>query len=319
MNKGIATMEIDLVYLWVDGNDPTWLAKKKTFLGEENDESLSINCKGRYANNDELKYSLRSIEMYAPWIRKIFIVTDNQIPEWINETNTKIKIVDHKQIMPKESLPCFNSCLIEHYIHRIPELSEHFIYANDDMFINKKVLPDDFFTNNGLPIIRLTKKPFRKLRWNWRERFCKNKLEYYRKTIHKSSLLVENKYGTYYTGLPHHNIDAYLKSDFYQIVEFDFHNELIANNNNHIRNDNDIPRFIVSYGAIAKKRGKIRYVTKKESLHIKIHKKNLFYELNKKQPMFFCLNDTEHAKDHDRDMIKNYLEERFPHKSEFEK
>ncbi|MDR2841230.1 MAG: Stealth CR1 domain-containing protein, partial [Paludibacter sp.] len=68
-------MDIDLVYLWVDGSDEKWLARKNAFLGvvESNTQS---NCKGRTANNDELKYSLRSAEKFAPWIRKIFIVTD---------------------------------------------------------------------------------------------------------------------------------------------------------------------------------------------------------------------------------------------------
>mgnify|MGYP003289841632 FL=1 len=67
--------DIDLVYLWVDGNDPIWRAKRNAFIGET-ENSSSTNCEGRYANNDELKYSLRSVELYAPWIRKIFIITD---------------------------------------------------------------------------------------------------------------------------------------------------------------------------------------------------------------------------------------------------
>ena len=65
--------DIDLVYLWVDGSDPAWRAKRNAFLGKAQDNSPE-NCKGRTADNDELKYSLRSVEMYAPWIRKIFIV-----------------------------------------------------------------------------------------------------------------------------------------------------------------------------------------------------------------------------------------------------
>lgn len=118
-------MDIDLVYLWVDGNDPVWQAKRNAFIGETNDNS-PINCKGRYANNDELKYSLRSVKTYAPWIRKIFIVTDNQTPDWLDTSNPKIKIIDHKDIIPAESLPCFNSSLLEHFLYRIPDLSEHF-------------------------------------------------------------------------------------------------------------------------------------------------------------------------------------------------
>ena len=116
---------VDLVYLWVDGNDPAWQTKYAAFANSGS-KGFEINCKGRYADNDELKYSLRSVEMYAPWIRKIFIVTDNQVPEWLDTSNPKVQIVDHTEIMPEESLPCFNSCLIEHYLYRIPGLAEHF-------------------------------------------------------------------------------------------------------------------------------------------------------------------------------------------------
>ena len=115
-------MDIDLVYLWVDGNDPLWQAKRNAYIGKT-EESSSVNCKGRYANNDELKYSLRSIDLYAPWIHKIYIVTDNQIPDWLDTSNPKIRIVDHKEIMPEISLPCFCSTVIEHFLYKIPGLS----------------------------------------------------------------------------------------------------------------------------------------------------------------------------------------------------
>ena len=106
---------IDLVYLWVDGNDPKWQAKRNAFLERKVENSLS-SFNGRYVNNDELKYSLRSVERYAPWIRKIFIVTDDQSPEWLDIENPKIKIIDHKEILPAESLPCFNSNVLEHFL-----------------------------------------------------------------------------------------------------------------------------------------------------------------------------------------------------------
>lgn len=311
-------MDIDLVYLWVDGNDPAWQAKRNAFIGIPQDNS-PLNCKGRYANNDELKYSLRSVEMYAPWIRKIFIVTDNQIPEWLDTSNSKVKIVDHKEIMPVESLPCFNSSLIEHFLYRIPGLAEHFLLANDDTFINKPVTIDDFFVQTGFPIIRLTRKPFRKLRWFWRENVRKKPLKNYSKMIAHSSQLVKEKYGTYYTGMPHHNIDAYLKSDYQRFVEVVFHNEFEANNRNRVRSDDDIHRSIFSYIALAEKRGKLRYVNYKESMYVGIHREKHYKKLEKHRPMLFCMNDSQYATDNDRRKEKEYLEKRFPNKSSFEK
>lgn len=107
-------MDIDLVYLWVNGNDPKWQAKRDACIGRPS--GSQAHCKGRYADNGELKYSLRSAEKYAPWIRRIFIVTDNQIPEWLNTDNQKVQIVDHTEIMPAECLPCFNSAVIEMFL-----------------------------------------------------------------------------------------------------------------------------------------------------------------------------------------------------------
>ena len=152
--------DIDLVYLWVNGNDPKWIAKHNALIGLPSE--AEENCKGRYADNDELKYSLRSVARYAPWLRRIFIVTDGQTPEWLDTTHPKIQIVDHTDIMPAHCLPCFNSVVIEHHLHRIPGLAERFLYANDDMYFNKPVTPQTFYAPDGLPIMRLNRRPFKK-------------------------------------------------------------------------------------------------------------------------------------------------------------
>ena len=131
-------MDVDLVYLWVDGSDPEWRAKRNASIGASEEKS-AVNCEGRFADNDELKYSLRSVDKYAPWIHRVFIVTDNQVPAWLDTSNPKVRIVDHKDILPDACLPCFNSVLLEHFIYKIPGLSEYFLYANDDTFINKPV------------------------------------------------------------------------------------------------------------------------------------------------------------------------------------
>lgn len=147
-------MKIDLVYLWVDGSDEKWLAKKNAAL-EKVGKKLSASSlrASRWANHNELLYSLRSVERFAPWINHIFIITDIQKPEWLNTENPKISIVDHKEIIPTERLPVFNSNAIEMFLWRIPDLSEHFLYASDDMFFGKEVKPGFFFDENGNPIV----------------------------------------------------------------------------------------------------------------------------------------------------------------------
>lgn len=311
-------VDIDLVYLWVNGNDPAWIAKRDAFIGKAEDNS-PINCKGRSADNDELKYSLRSVEKYAPWIRKIFVVTDNQVPQWLDTSNPKIRIVDHREIMPLQNLPCFNSSLIEKFFHKIPGLSERFLYANDDMFINEAVSVDDFFAPDGFPFVRLTRNRYRKLRWFWREKICKHPLKNYSATVARASRLVDEKYGIYYTGMPHHNIDAYMKSNCRRVAEEVLREEFVANGKNRIRSDDDVQRIAYSYVALAEKHGHLSYVTSKTSMLVRIHKPKDYEKLKNYRPMFFCMNDSEYATDSDRIASKNVLEERFPEKSQFEK
>lgn len=309
---------IDLVYLWVDGNDPKWQAKRNAFFGRKVENSSS-NFNGRYANNDELKYSLRSVERYAPWFRKIFIVTDNQTPEWLDIGNPKIKIIDQNDILPHKSLPCFNSNVLEHFLYKIPNLSEHFLLSNDDMFFNKTVLPTTFFAKDGFPIIRLNRKPFRRFRWFLREQIFKKPHKLYSKALFNAAELVKHKFGVFYNGLPHHNLDSYLKSDCLRVAEHIFKNEIDLTKMNHFRNANDIQRIVYSYVALAEKRGHLQYVSSKKSLHVHIQKDRHYEKLKKFNPTFFCMNDTEYADDNDRMKLKMWLSTRFPEKSEFEK
>ena len=94
--------DIDLVYLWVDGSDLEWLTKKNRFLGLQTHFSEEAITKARNADNGELMYSLRSMEKHAPWIRKVFIVTDEQTPRWLDLTNDR-EVVDIRQLLPPES------------------------------------------------------------------------------------------------------------------------------------------------------------------------------------------------------------------------
>ncbi|MCL2073572.1 MAG: stealth family protein [Marinilabiliaceae bacterium] len=147
-------MKIDLVYIWVDGSDQNWLTKKNEALEKIGKPITHLYATdNRWRDNNELKYSLRSAEKYAPWINHIFIVTDNQIPKWLNINNPKITIIDHKQIIPMDKLPLFNANAIEMFLWKIPDLSEYFLYANDDMFFGKPLNPDFFFDRNGNPIV----------------------------------------------------------------------------------------------------------------------------------------------------------------------
>jgi len=146
-NKENNINKIDIVILWVDDQDKKWLEKKKKWQKEY---GITDNQDERYRNWDNLQFLFRSVEKYASWVNQIYLVTDDQVPSWMRLDNNNITIIDHTEIMDNKYLPTFNSSAIELNLHKIPGLSENFIYFNDDMFILDYVQPEDFF-ENGKP------------------------------------------------------------------------------------------------------------------------------------------------------------------------
>lgn len=308
--------EIDIVYMWVDGNDPKWRKKKQLFTNTPSDNS-EMNNIGRYANSDELKYSLRSVEKHAPWIRNIFIVTDDQKPEWLNTNNSKIRVIDHTEILPPAVLPTFNSSVIEYYLHKIPGLSEYFLFANDDMFFNADLSPDFFFAKDGYPIVRLKRKIFGK--FHHQIKAMVSDIGHYRKMVIESMQLVEQKFGIFFSGVPHHNIDSFRKSDYQKAMEEVFNEQVISSHHHRTRTFGDFHRSALSYYALAINHAHLKYIDRKEAYRIFISKLNFIKNIERYKPLLFCLNDNEHATDEHRRHVAPFLEILFPQKSIFEK
>lgn len=156
--------EIDIVIPWVDGSDPVLEAKRGLFLPRPENavgelELTELTSPIRWENNDELYFCLRSIHRFAPWVRRIHLVTDGQklpaydLPE---ELLNKITVVDHTVVFRDflDCLPCFNSAAIGAATVFIPDLSKKYILFNDDIFFLKPVKPTDFFDSNGSLVIR---------------------------------------------------------------------------------------------------------------------------------------------------------------------
>ncbi|XP_033105239.1 N-acetylglucosamine-1-phosphotransferase subunits alpha/beta-like isoform X2 [Anneissia japonica] len=119
-----------------------------------NKEDVSAS---RFEDNEELRYSLRSVERYTPWVRHIYIITNGQIPSWLNLDNPRVTIVTHKELFQNHShLPSFSSPAIESHLHQIPGLSKKFIYLNDDVMFGNDVWPDDFYTHSRGQKVYLT-------------------------------------------------------------------------------------------------------------------------------------------------------------------
>ena len=150
------TFPIDVVYTWVDGADPRWLARKAEASGEGAAPALHAEATdpARFRSRDELRYSLRSLDDHAPWVRNIFLVTDQQVPSWLNTEDPRIIVVDHRDIFPDDGrLPVFNSNAIISRLHHIEGLSEHFLYFNDDVMLTRPVQPQQFFTSAGIALV----------------------------------------------------------------------------------------------------------------------------------------------------------------------
>ncbi|MFD4631871.1 stealth conserved region 3 domain-containing protein [Streptomyces sp. NPDC058284] len=141
---------IDAVYTWVDDSDPEWRALRDATRG--GGDPSADNGAVRFRNRDELRFSLRSLAMYAPWVRHVYLVTAGQVPPWLDRDHPGLTVVDHRDLFadPDACLPTFNSHSIESQLHRIEGLSEHFLYFNDDMFLGRPTAPDTFFLSNGL-------------------------------------------------------------------------------------------------------------------------------------------------------------------------
>ena len=322
---------IDLVYLWVDGNDPVWRARRNQYLDIGGDFAAQGCVEARWIENDELLYSLRSVEMYAPWINRIFIVTDNQCPSWLDTSNPRIRIVDHTEIMPEEALPNYNSTAIESCIYKIADLSEHFLFGNDDMLFCEEVSPDTFFTADGLPIIRLSGNSFNR-------RKAKRRSNNYAKMILHMQDVVTKLSGAKIYYAPHHNIDAYRKSDFEHCINLapaEWEQTVL----HRFRHDNDMHRSVISYYSIASGLGHMRKVGRYNRINglwsrvgamlkgkyradsrcIPLVSKDYDAVLNKYNPMMICLNDGEGVSDDDRKRMVEWLNYKFPKKSSFEK
>ncbi|QXQ08970.1 Stealth CR1 domain-containing protein [Paeniglutamicibacter sp. Y32M11] len=142
---------IDVVYTWVNSEDPKWKKDYAEALAQFGSNAPPTSSDiVRFQDREELKYSLRSLEMFAPWVNHIYIVTNGQVPQWLDQDNPLITVVAHAEIFDTDlDLPTFNSHAIEANIHRIPGLSEHFLYFNDDVFLGDWCTPETFFTKDG--------------------------------------------------------------------------------------------------------------------------------------------------------------------------
>ena len=327
------SLKIDAVYLWCDGNDPEFQREKNTALekiGRKKDNSEIGNV--RFVDNQELKFSLRSIHKYLPWINHIYIITNKQTPSWFRK-DEKITIVDHRQLIPESLLPTFNSVMIEMYINKIPGLSENFLLFNDDFFINS-FLPPEFFFYNDKPIVRLI-EDYNK--WQFKsiqeaDAVLENpNTSSYRKSLINAWKLFSAHHGLSKFYVLTHTVDAFSISLFDKILST--YPAIISRNNTVFREESNIQRVIFqmemakSFGCKFEQEHYLSFWEKRFPFIFK-GKINCFEgteshktwrRIRYLQPKMFCLNADPNNTPEIKQLSKANLQKLFPLRSPFEK
>lgn len=321
---------IDLVYCWCDLADPVFRAKKEACaraLGIAFDGEANSDC--RYASNDELRYSLRSVEKFAPWVRRVFIVLNDESspPQWLDCSCSRLSIVRLSDFIPHDCLPTFNSVTIEFSIPRIREISERFLYANDDMFFASRVSQDFFFAKDGFPVFR-----YMDSRIDVDD--CKSTSCYLQQLVTAYKFIRDElgKCGDFaqaYGRLPHHNVDAYLKSDMLAFIER-FPDAVSRTIRQQFRDPSQLQREAFASYALAVGHGHFRRTMRpwyetmfgrphRDSFYFSPGRKSLTRDFARIRPRLFCMNDNDAVTDEDRKSGRAFLEKMFPEPSSFER
>ena len=162
LHAAVREAEVDVVYTWVNHEDPDWarmFASYSADAGPSPDHlagdaaprptSQDAMALSRFHSNDELRYSLRSVADHLPWVRTVYVLTNCAPPAWLDTDNPRIRWIRHEDVIPERFLPTFSSHAIETFLHHIPGISEQFVYVNDDVFFGNRLGKGFFFTAQG--------------------------------------------------------------------------------------------------------------------------------------------------------------------------
>lgn len=327
---------VDIVLLWVDGNDPAWQADYMRYSPISSGDKEKI----RFRDWDNLRYLFRGIEKCTPWIRKVHLVTYGHLPEWLNLEAPKLNIVKHSDFIPSEYLPTFNSHSIELHLHRIKDLTEQFIYFNDDTFLIDEIPVKRFFRNN-LPCDIAALNTMQPNNQGIDHIIC-NDLMLINKYFPKKDLLKKHffKWFNYryisqwyrtlvllpwrlHTGfVDPHLPNAYLKSTFEQIWALE-PKLLQATVACKFRDITNINQYVMRYWRLCS--GEFSsYNVWKDSEYLCIQNNNLEHISNlirNRRKKIVCLNDADSTVDFEKakDTLIKAFESIFPEKSTFEK
>lgn len=340
-------MEIDFVLPWVNNQDIEWQESKKKY--DINQSIVDANSIARYRDMGTLKYVLRSIEKNCPWYNKIYLITCGHYPEWLNIKSEKVVLVTHKDIYDNQNyLPTFNSSSIEMSLPNIVELSEQFIYLNDDTIIFSPLDQSRFF-REGLPIDFLChgwvprQKVWRRIiaADTWIDSLNNNlalinkyfstasltSKEIYEHTYSIkdkiSNFLLKNLYKKYFWFEHWHHPNPYLKSTLLEVKEkCSYEMQICAANR--FRHETDLTQYLYRYWHLAK--GDFYPCKYNDGFETNIDSakklNGIFKSCRKLKPNFVCFNDSPTLSDEDYQIVKSkvieFFHSHFPDKASFE-
>lgn len=329
-------MEIDFVITWVDMNDPEWQAEFARYSGDKGNTKNGVS-EARFRDYGFLKYWFRGVERFAPWVRKIHFVTSGQKPEWLDADNPKIHLVHHKDYIPEQFLPTYNSVVIERYVHKIPGLAEHFVYFNDDFYLINHIGTERFF-RNGLPrdIAVFQYNPS----WSQWYRRIKNNIGIINRYFDKREVMARfhdkwfdksygskalwnyllKPYGKFITLRTPHNAQPYLKSTFEEVWAV-AEKELTETSANRFRALTDYTPELFRTWQICK--GNFEpYNTYRDTkmFPLMMRPKQAVQAIYEQAYNLICLNDNVHIRNYEQVMehLKAAFEHILPEKSSFE-
>lgn len=314
----LVTFPIDIVFTWVNSDDPDW---QKMYAKYAPQVITDGSSKSRFHSRDELMYALRSWDKYASFIRKIFVVSNCAPPPWLDLTNKRIEWISHEAILPSSALPTFSSHAIETSLHKIPGIANHFIYSNDDFLLTRTAYPTDFFYANG--IIKVRVEPYGMVNGSPEAGHPD-----YLNAARNSNRLIEQTFHRSTTQLVTHSPQP-LRKDILDEIERKFPDELAVTSHNKFRKLDDIALTGYMHAHYSMLTGNAVF----DATPVRLIQQNHNFKVmlsdlisakdsgDKNLPLSICLNDgaDSHLNNEWNEAVANFLQSFFPDKSTLEK
>ncbi|GGE22942.1 stealth family protein [Streptococcus himalayensis] len=325
---------IDFVVTWVDGNDPIWQKNRDSY---KDVVSKELNTDSRYRDWQLMKYWFRSVERYAPWVNKIFFITEGHLPDWLNTEHPKLVVVKHSDYIDGDYLPTFNSNVIELNIHKIKDLSENFVLFNDDTFVNGAIKEEDFFidgiprdigifspqvpSREGIGFISLNNVGIINDYYTSRAVLRQNFFKYFRIDYSKHLLknIVVLPWKPILGFYDHHLPVSYKKSTFEMLWELET-TILKSTSANRFRTREDVNHWLMRYWQLCSGDFMPRTVKFGRSYNIDSDMSKICLDIQFQKHKLVCLNDGDKVVDFEekREKLTSIFESRYPDKSLFE-